>query len=151
MLSYDDRFLRFSFAIDQIAKNLQKLKNEKLAPFGLRSMHLMCLFQLDKHPEGLTGKELAVCCQVDKAFVSRITGELCLREYITYLNREGSHYNNKFVLTDTGKQVMVQIRHILEESVNQVTAGISEEEWNQFYQVLNQLDTGISHMSQQDT
>mgnify|MGYP003300112786 CR=1 FL=1 len=30
MLSYDDRFLRFSFAIDQIAKNLQKIKNEKL-------------------------------------------------------------------------------------------------------------------------
>ena len=54
MLSYDDRFLRFSFAIDQIAKNLQKIKNEKLARFGLRSMHLMCLFQLDKNPDGLT-------------------------------------------------------------------------------------------------
>jgi len=147
MLSYDDRFLRFSFAIDQVAKNLQKIKNEKLARFGLRSMHLMCLFQLDKNPEGLTGTELASRCLVDKAFISRVTGELCRSDYVSYSDREGSHYNNKFVLTEAGKAVMTQVRHILEEAVEQVTAGIDEEQWSQFYQILAQLDNGLCRMS----
>lgn len=148
MLSYDDRFLRFSFAIDQIAKNLQKIKNEKLARFGLRSMHLMCLFQLDKNPDGLTGTELARRCQVDKAFVSRVTGDLCQAEYVSYSNKDGSHYNNKFVLTDTGKIAMAQIRVILEDAVEQVTAGISADEFTQFYRILAQLDTGLCQISE---
>lgn len=148
MLSYDDRFLRFSFAIDQIAKNLQKIKNEKLARFGLRSMHLMCLFQLDKNPDGLTGTELARRCQVDKAFVSRVTGDLCGAEYVSYSNRQGSHYNNKFVLTEAGRAVMAQVRIILEDAVEQVTAGISEEQLLQFYQILEQLDSGLCQISE---
>ena len=148
MLSYDDRFLRFSFAIDPIAKNLQKIKNEKLARFGLRSMHLMCLFQLDKNPDGLTGTELARRCQVDKAFVSRVTGDLCQAEYVSYSNKDGSHYNNKFVLTEAGKAAMSQIRVILEDAVEQVTAGISADEFTQFYRILAQLDTGLCQISE---
>ncbi len=147
MLSYDDRFLRFSFAIDQIAKNLQRIKNEKLARFGLRSMHLMCLFQLDKNPEGLTGTELAKRCLVDKAFISRVTGDLCQSSYVSYSNKEGSHYNNKFILTEAGRDVMTQVRVILENAVEQVTSGISEEQLIQFYHILEQLDTGLCHIS----
>ncbi len=147
MLSYDDRFLRFSFAIDQIAKSLQRIKNEKLAQFGLRSMHLMCLFQLDKNPEGLTGTELSQRCLVDKAFISRVTGELCQAQYVSYSNKEGSHYNNKFILTEAGQHVMVQVRAILENAVEQVTAGISEEQLFQFYQILEQLETGLCKIS----
>lgn len=148
MLSYDDRFLRFSFAIDQIAKNLQKIKNEKLARFGLRSMHLMCLFQLDIHPDGLTGTELARRCQVDKAFVSRVTGDLCQVDYVSYSNREVSHYNNKFILTEAGRNVMTQVRLILADAVEQVTAGISEEQLLQFYSILEQLDNGLCKISE---
>lgn len=148
MLSYDDRFLRFSFAIDRIAKSLQRIKNEKLARFDLRSMHLMCLFQLDKHPEGLTGAELSRNCQVDKAFVSRVTGELCRADYISYSDREGSRYNNKFILTDAGKAAMGQIRIILEDAVTQITAGITDEQLLQFYQILEQLDNGLSRFSE---
>jgi len=148
MLSYDDRFLRFSFAIDQIAKNLQKIKNEKLARFGLRSMHLMCLFQLDKHPEGLTGTELAHRCQVDKAFVSRVTGDLCKAEYVSYSNREGTHYNNKFILTEAGQKIMTEVRIILEAAVEQVTAGITEDQLLQFYTILEQLDSGLCQISE---
>lgn len=148
MLSYDDRFLRFSFAIDQIAKNLQKIKNEKLARFGLRSMHLMCLFQLDKNPDGLTGTELSRRCQVDKAFISRVTGDLCQADYVSYSNTEGSHYNNKFVLTESGRHVMAQIRKILEDAVEQVTSGISADEFTQFYRILEQLDNGLCQISE---
>lgn len=146
MLTYDDRFLRFSFAIDRIAKNLQRIKNEKMARFDLRSMHLMCLFQLDKHPEGLTGAELSRLCQVDKAFVSRVTGELCQAEYISY--SDGPRYKRKLILTETGKTTMHQIRSILEEAVNQITAGITEEQLLQFYSILEKLDTGLNRFSE---
>lgn len=148
MLSYDDRFLRFSFAIDRIAKNLQRIKNEKMARFDLRSMHLMCLFQLDKHPEGLTGAELSRLCQVDKAFVSRITGELCQADYISFSDTGSSRYKRKLILTENGKTTMHQIRTILEEAVNQITAGITEEQLLQFYGILEKLDTGLNRFSE---
>jgi len=148
MLSYDDRYLRFSFAIDQIAKNLQKIKNTHMSRFGLRSMHLMCLFQLDKNPEGLTGTELARCCSVDKAFISRVTGDLCSSQYVEYSDKTGTRYNNKYVLTEAGHKVMQEIRNIMEIAVNAVSAGVSEEQLRTFYQVLEQLDHGLSALAE---
>ena len=74
--SYDDRFVRFSMATESLAKTLQKYKNDCLEPFGLRSMHLMTLWCLWRNGGGLTAGELSRLCSVDKAFVSRVTGEL---------------------------------------------------------------------------
>jgi DNA-binding MarR family transcriptional regulator len=85
---------------------------------------------------------------VDKAFVSRVTGDLCQAGYVSYSNREGSHYNNKFILTETGLQVMHEVRIILEDAVEQVTAGITEEQLLQFYTILEQLDNGLCQISE---
>ena len=82
-----ERYVRFCMAVEQMAKTLQKYKNEKLAAFGLRSMHLMFMFQLHQSEDGLTGTELAAICSVDKAFISRVTGELISLGYVEYRNK----------------------------------------------------------------
>ena len=77
------RFASFILSIDRISKNIKRIKNSVMEKYELRSAHVMCLLNLVKSGEGLNSTELAEACGVDKAFISRITGELENRQYIT--------------------------------------------------------------------
>ena len=70
------RFASFILSIDRISKNIKRIKDNAMEKYGLRSAHVMCLFNLVKSKEGLNSTELAEACGVDKAFVSRVTTEL---------------------------------------------------------------------------
>ena len=77
-----ERFSSFVLFIERISKNIKRVADIKLEPYGLRSSHLMCILQLAKSEGGLSSTGLAEACGVDKAFVSRITGELVEKNYI---------------------------------------------------------------------
>jgi len=138
-----DRFIRFSFAIDKVAKSLQKYKNDRLTQFGLKSMHLMFLISLWRNPDGMTAAELSRNCSVDKAFISRLTGELCTAGYVEYKTREISRHNNKLMLTETGRQVMSEIHQIINDSVSHIVSGIPENHLTIFYTVLNLITENL--------
>lgn len=134
-----DRFIRFSIATDTILKNIQKYKNDRLASFGLRSMHLMFLYCLDKAQEGLTPVELAKSCGVDKALISRISTELRDKGYIDYAdpgNRADSRYKRRITLTEAGRSVMDVVNSIISDSVERIASGVSGEQLETFYAVL---------------
>jgi len=143
-----ERYVRFCMAVEQMAKTLQKYKNEKLAEFGLRSMHLMFMFQLNQSEEGLTGTELATTCSVDKAFISRVTGELMKLEYVEYRNKVGTRYKNKLILTEKGKEVMEKVNQIIDDSVLAVTHEITEEQFENFYAVLGAVNRRLEQTSE---
>jgi len=140
------RYARFCMAVEHMAKTLQKYKNEKLAAFGLRSMHLMFMFQLNQTEEGLTGTELALNCSVDKAFISRVTGELIELGYIEYRNKTGTKYKNKLILTDKGRDVMEKINTIIDDTITSVTSEITEEQFDIFYTVLGTVDHNLENL-----
>ena len=71
-----ERFVPFVLYTERIAKNIKRLADKKMEPYGLRSAHIMCILQLSKSDSGLSSMELAEVCGVDKAFISRITTEL---------------------------------------------------------------------------
>lgn len=146
MLLNGERYTRFSIAIEHMAKTLQKYKNEKLAVFGLRSMHLMFMFQLNQAGKGLTGSELAAICSVDKAFISRVTGELCGAGYVEYKDKNGSRYKNKLVLTDAGRQIMAQVNAMIDDTISAVTRGITDEQFRTFYTVLETIDRNLENL-----
>lgn len=135
-----ERYVRFCMAVEHMAKTLQRYKNEKLAAFGLRSMHLMFLFQLSQTEEGLTGTELASTCSVDKAFISRVTNELMGLGYVEYRNKQGTRYKNKLILTESGKAVMGKVSDIIDESVANVAQEITKEQFDTFYTVLEAVN-----------
>lgn len=150
MLGNGERYIRFSIAIEHMAKTLQKYKNEKLNEYGLRSMHLMFLFRLNQAEEGMTGSELAVSCSVDKAFISRVTNELCSAGYVEYKNKGGSRYKNKLVLTQAGKKVMEHINSMIDEAISSATEGITETQLNIFYSVLGTIDKNLESVSEKN-
>ncbi len=138
-----ERYVRFCMAVEHMAKTLQKYKNEKLAAFGLRSMHLMFMFQLNQAQEGLTGTELAANCSVDKAFISRVTGELSGLGYVEYRNKTGTKYKNKLVLTEKGRGVMGEVNEIIDSTIAAVTKEITPEQFGTFYMVLDMVNRNL--------
>ena len=144
--SYDGRFVRFSMATESIAKALQKYKNDCLAPFGLRSMHLMTLWCLWRNDEGLTPGDLSRLCGVDKAFVSRVTGELT---DLGYVGREadGQRKRQRVTLTERGREVMRKVDELLRFSVEKITEGVSREQLEVIYGVLERFGGNLAALA----
>ncbi len=146
-----DRFVRFSIATETITKSIQKYKNEQLASFGLKSMHLMSIYCLDKAPSGMTLGELAKACGVDKAFVSRITGDLRTMGYADYHTEtedgRDQHYKKRLALTKQGRQIMVEINDRISHAVEQITHGLSHEQLENFYRVLSCMNQNLDSIS----
>lgn len=145
-----DGFIRFSVATDKILKKIQKYKNDQLAEFQLRSMHLMFLYCLAKSDDGMTAGELAKSCSVDKAFISRISAELRDLGYVDYdpnNNDDSSRYKKRLSLTDKGHKVMIAVNEKVRNAVEQISAGISPMQLETFYRVLDVMDNNLDSLT----
>jgi len=141
---YEDRFIRFSITMDTVLKKIQKYKNDRLTAYGLRSMHLMPMYCLFREQGGLTAVDLAKKCSVDKAFISRITGDLKDLGYVDYTeNNTTAHYKKRLCLTGEGKNVMKNVNNLIGEAVEIITHGIPEDQIKTFYHVLNAFDNNL--------
>ena len=67
----DDVFERFTMTILTMSKLVQKIKSLEMHKFGLKAVHVMCLYHLRARPEGLTASELCRRTLDDKAAISR--------------------------------------------------------------------------------
>ncbi len=144
----EDRFIRFSIAMDTILKKIQKYKNDHLSDFGLRSMHLMFMYCLFKEQHGLTAGELSQMCSVDKAFISRITNDLRELGYVEYASPEkNAHYKKHLHLTENGKKVMNRVNEMIGDAVEKISSGISSEQLETFYTVLAVFDNNLLALS----
>lgn len=146
----ESRYITFSISIEQIAKNLQKLKNDRMAAFGLRSVHVTCLVRLGQSKKGMTGADLAETCGVDKSLISRVLGELEAKEYI-YYEESNKKYRRKIFLTESGRAVLREVQKLLESAVNDVRGDVTDEELECFYRVLNYFDHNICDLIESGT
>lgn len=148
-----DGFIRFSTSTDKILKKIQKYKNDQLAVFGLRSMHLMFLYCLAHSDDGMTPSELAKSCSVDKAFISRITAELRDLGYVEYDSETGSeitHYKKRLSLTQKGRDVMSAVNESVQNAVNKIADGISPHQLETFYHVLDVFDGNLELLAEEN-
>ena len=146
-LSYDDRFVRFSMETEALAKALQKYNNDCLERFGLRSMHLMTLWCLWRNKDGLTAGDLSRLCSVDKAFVSRVTGELGELGYVDRGEDRGRR-SRILTLTARGREIMKEIDGILRYSVERITDGVGRGQMEAYYGVLDRFRQNIDTLTE---
>ena len=71
-----DLFERFTTAILKLNKLVQRIKVHEMKKFGLKSVHVMCLYYLNSRPRGITAGELARMTLEDKAAISRALAEM---------------------------------------------------------------------------
>ena len=142
-----ERFSPFVLYIERISKNIKRIADIKMEPYGLRSSHVMCILQLAKNDGGLTSTALADACGVDKAFISRITSELIEKEYIMKDEESAvGKYKTKLILTESGKKINEVIVGILEACFHAVDARLTPKKLEVFYDVLNRVDNGIDEL-----
>lgn len=139
------RFELFTTTITQIYKNLQKIKMQEMADLELRGTHVMCLFQLNRNPDGLTVTQLSNLCGEDKAATSRTVADLIQKGLI--VTDQKKKYRAPFLLTATGQEVANLIDKQAAQAVEAVGQGLSDEERETFYKALTVISDNLKRYS----
>ncbi len=128
-------FENFVISVLKLYRSVQKIKNFEMREFGLKSVHVMCVYYLNESEKGLTSAELMRLTLEDKAAISRAVGQLKEKGFVKY---EGT-YNSEIVLTEEGREIA---RSILEKAKRAVAAGsahFTEEERLRFYSSMKEI------------
>lgn len=141
-----ERFEIFTNNIAVVYKGIQKLKNDTMKEFGLKGNHMMCLFYLEKHSEGLTASQLCELTGNDKAAVSRTISELYKLGHISYDAFVGrKKYNTTLRLTEKGKMVTKALFETICRVVDEISLqNMSEDNRTEFYRSLRTLANNIT-------
>ena len=140
-----DRFDTFVGSILELNRYLQKLKDMEMKPFGLRANHVMCLYHLGKHPQGLTVTELAEVCKEDKAAVSRCVSQLLQRELVSGNFPENKRsYRTRLILTDSGRELVEQIYQKVDAAMIGGSTGMTQEQRENLYATMELIIANLS-------
>lgn len=140
-----DRFETFTGSILELNRALQKLKDMEMKPFGLRAGHVMCLYYLGKHPEGLTVTELAEMCKEDKAAVSRCLSQLVQRGLVAGNFPENKRsYRTRLTLTDPGRELVEKIHQRIAAALDGGGSGLTDQQREHFYAALEIILNNLS-------
>jgi len=135
-----ERFIEFTSNIAQAYKHVIKIKSLKMADFGLKASHVMCLFYLGKNAEGLTAGELIELCREDKAGISKCLNELKKQMLIEVDDENGTKkYRAKYRITPEGAAIYENISGIILQVVDKCGADLTEEERAIFYRSLGTI------------
>ena len=144
-----ERFGKFTLLIDGIYKNIHKIKLDKAPYMGIKSVHVFWIYLLRKHPDGLTATELAARSEIDRSLVSRELQNLCADGYIMSIGGTGKrkNYNSRLVLTEKGTELAEYIRREAMSVQARADDGITDEELELFYTVLEKLHNNFVKMT----
>ena len=138
-----DRFEQFSSSIAAIYKCIQKIERDQMARYGLKGPHVQCLVIMSRFPEGVTAAERCELCEKDKAAISRAVSEL-EKEGMLYRSGEKERvYRAPLLLTEKGKAIADQIRRITELAVRIAGTGLTAENREIFYSVLDLIASNL--------
>ena len=133
-----DNFERFAQMLSTASKSIFRLKSKCMSKYGLSSTHTLCLRSLYENSEGLTKSEIADNCQIDKAQITRIMGELVEKDYVKSDTRKT--YNCKFFLTEIGVKITEEINETVDAIVKYVNSEIPKEDIEHFYSVFEAIN-----------
>ena len=131
-----ERFQTFTVLIAKISRNIKKIKNQEMAEYGLRSVHVSCLYYL-YFAKSLTATELCDLCEEDKATISR--GLVYLEEngFILCESKTPKRYKTAIVLTEKGTEVARKIAEKIDFILDEICVDLSEERRAEFYSCLS--------------
>lgn len=157
-----DNAIVFSSTIEEIQRNIQRLKTRSMRAVGLGLSDMNCLMMLKKHPEGLNSTELSRHCHLDKALISRTVQKLLKKGIVDYEHprlpadlapveegvvRRGA-YRVPLRLTDEGQQLAQSLYGVAGEAASYVAQDISAEEMSIFFRTLEKVGSNLKEFLQ---
>ena len=135
-------FENFTITVMKLNKLVNRIKAHEMREYGLKAIHVMCVYYLNVNEQGLKAAELVKLTLEDKAAVSRGLALLRDKGYVTY---DPDKYSAVIKLTDEGKKVADFITDKSERAVNAGSAVLSEEERIQFYKSLHAIADNLNN------
>ena len=130
-----ERFETFTVLINRISRNIRKIKNQEMAEYGLKSVHVSCLYYLYT-AESMTATDLCERCEEDKATISRALVFLEENGYILCESKSAKRYKSPLALTEQGRAVAQKIADKIAFVLNDICVGLSDDERSEFYRCL---------------
>lgn len=128
------RFQDFMSGITECYKYIQRIKNAEMTEFGLKGIHVSCMFYLHHSPDELTSAQLCSLCCEDKATISRVVADLRGRGYIE--QAEGKNYRKPLHLTEAGREISSRMDALICSWVSLGGDGLTDEQRDNFYKSL---------------
>lgn len=130
-----DRFENFTVSILKLNKLIHKIKLYEMEEYGLRAIHVMCVYYLNARGS-LTAGELTKLTLEDKAATSRALKTLQENGYISY-DKEG--YNAHISLTPAGRAVAEKIDLKSKSAVESAGGQLTDKERETLYSSLSAI------------
>ena len=137
----ENRFENLTVAILKLNKLIQKIKLYEMRDYGLKAIHVMCVYYLRTRGE-LTASELSKLTLEDKAAISRAISFLNEKGFVNY---DSNKYNAPIKLTDEGIKVSEYINRRAESAVNAGGGFLTEEERINFYSALELIAKNLKN------
>ena len=131
-----ERFETFTVLINRISRNIRRLKNLEMEEYNLKSAHISCLYYLYQS-DGLTASELCERCEEDKATISRTLEYLEKNGYLSCETKSEKRYRSPLLLTERGKATAAKIAEKIDDVLEEIGEGLTEEERAIFYRSLS--------------
>lgn len=143
-----ERFETFILLIDSIHKSINRVKLDVVQDSSVKSVHTLWLYELLKHPEGLTATEIASKSKIDRSLVSREMRALLKGGYISSADSSGKRgYNERLILTENGMRLAEGIAESALLVQQSVSRDISVEELSVFYSVLERISANLTEVN----
>lgn len=133
-------FENFTITILKLNKLVQKIKNFEMQEYGLKTIHVMCVYCLNNHSEGLTASELTRLTLEDKAAISRALKALLEKGYVSY---DPKKYSAIIRLTGKGKELASIICKKAEKAVSAGSYDFTDDQRNSFYKELGTIAVNL--------
>lgn len=135
-----ERFEDFVGVISALSKEIQRIKMVEAAKLGIKGADVMLLYQLARHPQGLTSAELARRCGVTRAAVSRALTTLEDKGFVTVQPDPGTgRYRAAVMLSARGAAAMESATQIIGRVVSESGDAVSERNRSIMYSSLSTI------------
>ena len=138
----EERFETFTVLIGRINRNIRRIKNQEMASFQLKSIHISCLYYLYSSGS-LTAAELCERCEEDKAAVSRALDYLEKEGYLEASDKNAKRYRHPLHLTDKGVQASSIIAAKIDAVLEEINSSLTEQERLAFYRSLTAISNRL--------
>lgn len=118
---------KLTYAMLMIARSNAQFRTEKMAEFGLKACHISYIINICNQP-GISQDKLAQRIYINKSNVARQAVVLEEAGYITRRPSQADKRVQELYPTDKALDLLPQIKSILDEWSQLLTAGLSPEE-----------------------
>ncbi len=160
-----DNMILLTTTVEEMQKNIQRLKSKTMKRFGLGISDLACLMSIKHAPGGMTSTELSQHCKVDKALISRSVKKLLEQGVIAYARprlpldetaarvevktRRRGAYRVKLILTEAGEQITRCFFDVSKAAAKYSMADLTDEQNDAFIRMMTQINEKFSEYMEQ--